>query len=138
MTRHATRKWTLACLLLAAAAAGCIERTVTIRTEPDQALVYLNDDEVGRSPVTVPFTWYGDYDIIIRKEGYETLKTHCRISTPWYQLPGVDFISEILVPFTVHDRHEMPVYTLTERVLPEKDDVITRAEQMRERALFTK
>src|SRR5262249_26230601 len=50
-------KFTTRTLLLAAPTvvllAGCIERTVTIRTEPDNALVYLNDEEVGRSPVTV-------------------------------------------------------------------------------------
>src|SRR2546430_16093739 len=106
-------------------ASGCIERTVTIRTEPDQALVYLNDDEVGRSPVTVPFTWYGDYDIVIRKEGYETLKTHHRIRTPWYELPGIDFITETLVPLRIHDHHELPCYALTPQTLPEKEDVIS-------------
>src|SRR5262245_37221759 len=111
-------RFTLRILLLAAPAtlmAGCIERTVTIRTEPEDALVYLNDDEVGRSPVTVPFTWYGDYDVIIRKEGYDTLKTHHRLETPWYDLPGIDLFTETLLPFTIHDRREMPVFTLAER-----------------------
>ena len=117
---------------------GCIERTVTIRSEPDHALVYLNDDEVGRSPVTVPFTWYGDYDIVIRKEGYETLKTHQRLHTPWYDLPGVDFFTETLLPLRIHDHRELPVYTLAEQKLPDKEDVISRAEEMREKALFTK
>ncbi len=44
-------------------AGGCVERTVTITSEPDNALVYLNDEEIGRTPVTVSFTFYGVYDV---------------------------------------------------------------------------
>jgi len=122
-----------AIVLLCAAAPGCIERTVTIRTEPDDALVYLNDQEVGRSPVTVPFTWYGDYDIVVRKQGYQTLKTHHRIHAPWRQWPIIDLVTECFVPFTIHDRHEFPIYELQPAQLPSKDDVIARADEMRVR-----
>lgn len=117
---------------------GCIERTLTIRTEPEGARVYLNDQDVGQSPVTVPFTWYGDYDVVVRKEGYETLRTNHRLHTPWYEMPGVDFFTECLIPFTVRDHHEFPLYALKPRTLPEQDDVVLRAEEMRERALFAK
>ena len=99
--------------------------------------VRLNDQEVGRSPVTVPFTWYGDYDVVIRKQGFETLKTHHRLRAPWYQWPIIDLFAEAFVPFTIHDRRELPIYTLTPRELPETEDVVLRAEEMRERALFT-
>ncbi|MCK6485354.1 MAG: PEGA domain-containing protein [Phycisphaerae bacterium] len=117
---------------------ACIERTLTIRTEPEGARVHLNDQDVGRSPVTVPFTWYGDYDVVIRKEGFETLRTNHRLNTPWYELPGIDLVTECLIPFTVRDHHDFPVYALTPRTLPEQDDVVLRAEEMRERALFAK
>ncbi|MCP4263659.1 MAG: PEGA domain-containing protein, partial [Planctomycetes bacterium] len=40
---------------------GCVERKLTINTEPQGALVILNDEEIGTSPVTVSFEWYGDY-----------------------------------------------------------------------------
>lgn len=42
---------------------GCVERTITITSEPSGALVHLNDEEVGRTPLTVPFTFYGVYDV---------------------------------------------------------------------------
>ena len=86
---------------------GCVRRTVTINTDPQGARVILNDEEVGTSPVSVDFTWYGDYDVIIRHEAYETLHTHKRIKAPWYQVPPIDFFAEAFVPFTIHDRHEM-------------------------------
>src|SRR3990172_12037515 len=47
----------LAMILLA----GCVERRLTINTDPQGAKVVLNDQEIGTSPVTVPFHWYGDY-----------------------------------------------------------------------------
>ena len=48
---------------------GCVERELTINTNPSGAVVLLNDEEIGVSPVTVPFNWYGDYNVTIRKQG---------------------------------------------------------------------
>ena len=49
---------------------GCVERELTITTKPQGALVVLNDEEIGTSPVTVPFNWYGDYRVRISKSGF--------------------------------------------------------------------
>lgn len=114
---------------------GCIRRTVTIKTDPQGAAVMLNDQLVGTTPVTVDFTWYGDYDVILRKEGYETLRTHHRIQTPWYELPGVDFVTEVLVPWTVHDKQEMS-FALAAKKPVDKDELMKDALELRERALF--
>ena len=107
---------------------------MTINSEPAGALVYLNDQEVGRTPVSVPFTWYGDYDVILRKEGYRTLKTHARVDAPWYELPPIDFISEVLVPWEIHDHHELPLYRLEPLKPPSPAELIQRAREFREQA----
>ena len=118
------------------AATGCVRRTLTVRTEPQAARVWLNNEEIGESPVTVDFTWYGDYEVTLRKEGYTTLQTHHVVAAPWYQWPFIDFVSEVLVLFEIHDRHELPVYVLEPEVLPEPDDLVQRAQEMRDRAVF--
>ena len=41
---------------------GCVRRTITISTDPPGTMVWLNDREVGRSPVDVDFDYYGTYD----------------------------------------------------------------------------
>src|SRR5437016_3013952 len=64
---------------------GCVERTLTVQTNPPGALVYLNDQEFGRTPVTRDFLWYGNYDVEVRKEGYRTIKTHQWLVAPAYQ-----------------------------------------------------
>jgi len=83
-------------LVLCGAGIGCVRRTLTINSDPQGALVYLNDAEVGRTPVSVDFLWYGDYDVILRKEGYATLQTNERVNEPWYQVPPIDFREELL------------------------------------------
>ena len=131
-----TRRRTCALTVLASLAlAGCVERTVTINTTPEGAMVYLNDEEVGRSPVSKNFLWYGDYDVIVRKEGYKTLETHTRIHAPWYQVPPIDFFAECLVPATIRDNHYLE-YELEPLALPDPDELAERAEQFRERTLY--
>ena len=48
--------------------AGCVQRMIKITSDPPGALVRLNDEEVGRTPVTVPFTFYGVYDVRLHRE----------------------------------------------------------------------
>jgi hypothetical protein len=114
---------------------GCVERTLTINTAPEGALVYLNDEEIGRTPVTKNFTWYGDYDVVIRKEGYKTLQTHAKVVEPWYEIPGIDFFSECLVPATIRDNRHLE-YTLEPAENPKPAEVLERAEQFKERTLY--
>ncbi len=135
--RPSTRRRAIAlCVGLTCAiyATGCIERTVSITTEPEGATVFLNDEEVGQSPVTVPFTWYGDYDVIIRKNGYKTVNTHHKITTPWYELPGVDIVTECLIPFTVHDDRVLDTFVLERARTPTKIELLEAAADMRRRA----
>lgn len=140
LSRETTRRTfgdTLRSITMAAtlvALPGCVERTVSINTEPQGATVILNDQEVGKSPVKVPFTWYGDYDIILRKEGYETVKTNKRLRAPWYQTPGIDIISEALVPFTIHDDRELDVFVMNPRQPVDKEALLQSATELRQRA----
>ena len=120
-------------LLTAVLSTGCVRRTITITTDPPHALVFLNDQEVGRSTVTTDFLWYGDYDVIIRKEGYQTLKTHWDIKPPWYQVLPIDFFAEVLWPGQIHDQHERH-FALEPQVQPTKDELVNRALEMRTRA----
>lgn len=125
-------------ILLAVAAcavAGCVRRTLTITTVPEGAMVMLNDQPVGTTPITTDFTWYGDYSIIARKDGFETINTHKRLETPWYELPGLDFITENLFPFTIHDKREISL-AFEPRKPVDKEALLKDATQFRERTLF--
>jgi hypothetical protein len=88
--------------------AGCVQRTLTVQTDPPGALVYLNDQEVGRTPFTRNFIWYGTYDVEIRKEGYASIKTTAMVWAPWWQWVPFDLLAE---PLPLTDHHELN-YTL--------------------------
>lgn len=109
-----------AVLSLWGAGGGCVEQTLTIETNPPGALVYLNDLEVGRTPVTRDYQDDGDYDVAIRLEGYETIKTHRWIVPPAWNAPPFDLFAQ-LSPFTyrVHKTLKFQMQPSTQEVKPE-------------------
>ena len=109
---------------------GCVERQLTINTHPQGALVALNDEEIGTSPVTVSFNWYGDYNVAIRKEGFETLKTHRKLKGPWYDQFPFDFFAQILNPKRIVDCYEW-TFELKERQQPKREELIRNADELK-------
>jgi hypothetical protein len=123
-------------MALAVVLAGCVERTIKITSQPSGAVVYLNDEEVGRTPTEVSFKFYGDYSVILRKEGYQTVQDHRKINAPWYQLPPSDIVADLLIPTTIYDRHSWS-FDLQPQQLPAKQELLERAEEFRAEALGT-
>jgi len=111
--------------------AGCVERQLTISTDPADALVILNDEEIGLSPVTVSFNWYGDYKVRITKEGYETLKTHRKLTGPWYDHFPFDFFAQVLNPKRITDSYEWE-FELEKLQPPVRTELINRAKALKE------
>jgi hypothetical protein len=123
----------IAILVAAVAMGGCLERDITITSEPPGAIVDLNDVEIGRTPVTVPYKWHGDYDVLLRLDGYKTLRTHADINVPPQEVVPLDLFSE-LAPWTYSD-HRYLDYRLEELALPSEDQLIQRAEALRAKNL---
>jgi hypothetical protein len=84
---------------------GCVERKLTIVTDPSDAVVWLNDEEVGRTPVTVNFKWYGDYRVRIEKSGYAILNTHQAMKRPLHDVFPFDFFAECVWPGRIVDTY---------------------------------
>jgi hypothetical protein len=122
----------LFCVLLVGAA-GCVERKLTINTNPDGAQVFLNDEEKGVSPVTASFNWYGDYNITIRKQGCETLQTHRKLQAPWYDLFPFDFLTQIIYPGRIVDSYEWS-FELAPQKEVGRQELIKAAEQIKGQA----
>ena len=116
---------------------GCVRRTMVITTEPPLARVFLNGEEIGQSEVSTDFLWYGDYGVIIRKEGYETLQTHWLIEPPWYEAIPIDFLAEVLWPGRLHDVHKRH-FELKPLEPPDTEELVSRANELRARALDAK
>src|SRR5687768_13006842 len=112
---------------------GCarVERTLTVESDPPGALVYLNDQEAGRTPMTKEFLWYGTYDVQLRKEGYRTLSHHPRVWAPLWQVPPFDFLAEF-VPFRMEDHHRLSykMKPAGEEAEPPPDELVARAQDL--------
>lgn len=113
---------------------GCVERKLMINTEPEGALVFLNDEEIGITPVTIEFSWYGDYKVRIEKQGFETLNTHRKLVGPLHDRFPFDFMADFLWPQRIIDSYEWE-FKLTEYQPPERDDLIKASKVMRARAI---
>src|SRR3954463_11491299 len=117
-------------ILLLPAIVGCsrVDRSLQVTSNPPGALVYLNGEEAGRTPMNKSFVWYGTYDVQLRKEGYKTLSTKEQVWAPWWQIPPIDFVADLL-PFPLHDQHKKS-YTLTPATEEPEDttDLLARGE----------
>lgn len=118
--------------LLAAAllSGGCVERRLTINTKPEGALVVLNDEEIGTSPVTVNFNWYGDYCVRISKTGFETVDTHRKLEGPWYDHFPFDFFAQIVSPERIIDSYEW-TFELAPRQQTDRKELVRKAQNVK-------
>jgi hypothetical protein len=124
----------LGVVLCAAALVGCVERRYVIYTDPPGATVLRNGQPIGQSPVDDHFVYYGNYHYTIIKEGYETLQVDQCITTPWYEYPPIDFVSENVVPWKIVDRREFH-FKLEPRRVPDTEELIKEGQNLRNRGL---
>ncbi|MBQ2790139.1 MAG: PEGA domain-containing protein [Thermoguttaceae bacterium] len=135
--RKLKRTATVAAVLTAtvALASGCngVRRRLTITSEPSGAVVYLNNKEIGKTPISTNFLYSGTYNIRCYKEGYETTETAHVTGTPWYLWPGFDFFSENFVPGEIRDEQSCHVELPLKREVPE-NELLEAATRLREEA----
>ncbi len=112
------------------AAAGCVQRRMTIISEPAGATAYLDGDEIGKTPATTSFLFYGGREIRLEMDGYETLSHIESIEAPYYQKFPFDLVADVFVPWTITDRRFYP-YKLKKAEPVSKADFLARAEAFR-------
>lgn len=115
-------------------ACGCVDRSILIRSDPPGAAVTLDGREAGRTPVRIPFTFYGAHEILLRKTGYRSIAETVRVRAPWYEHFPLDLFAENLWPGTVTDEHAL-AYAL--EPLPgagaDEESAAEKARRLRER-----
>lgn len=106
---------------------------MTIVSHPPGALVLLEGKEVGYTPVSVDFTYYGTREITLIKEGYEPLTVLQPVPAPWYQWPVIEFFADNLALSQLSDRQKF-VYHLQPTVPVSTRDLLNRADMLRQGA----
>lgn len=122
--------WCLGFVLIGTCLLGCVRRRMTVLSDPPGALVYVDDQEIGVTPVSAAFTYYGTRKIQLVKDGYETLTVKQTFATPWYEIPPLDFVSENLWPHETRDEQLVNFQLQPQQLLP-TEKLLERAEGMR-------
>ena len=112
---------------------GCVRRRMTIRTTPPGAQVFVDDQEIGTTPCSASYVYYGTRKLTIMKDGYKTETIYQRFSPPWYQIPPLDFITENLLVNEIRDERIVDVQLLPEEIVPQAK-LIERAQALRDSA----
>jgi len=129
-------------LVLSAAAAGLgcrggVQRTIHITSEPQGALVHLNDEEVGRTPLSVPFTFYGTYDVRLEADGYQPLWTMAKTDKPWWDNLGPDLFASAVPGAKSDVRWHFDLRPVGSAGDVDADALLERAQTLRHRVVAT-
>ena len=127
-----SRSWLLMIVLFCLTSGpGCMmHRRMTINSDPPGALVLMEGKELGYTPCSVDFTYYGTREITLVKDGYETLTVLQKVKTPWYQYFPLEFVTDNLVPAKINDRHAF-TYRMNRQELVPSQELLDRAKGLR-------
>jgi hypothetical protein len=115
-------------IILAGVLTGCVQRTISLTSRPTGALVYLNDEEVGRTPVTVSHLFHGVYSVRLELDGHKPLWTKRKTEAPWWEMPGPDLVAEMF-DARVEQKWHFDLEPVGE---PDLDALGERADQLRQ------
>ena len=107
-----------------------MQRRMTIRSNPPGALVYIDNYEIGTTPVSTDYTYYGTRKIQLVKDGYETLTAKKWIAPPWYEIFPLDFFSENIVPWEIRDERALE-FAMQPQAPSPPEQLLGRAENLR-------
>lgn len=122
--------------LAALCSSGCMHRRLTIRSDPPGAAVLVDGDEVGFTPCSIDYTYYGTREITLMKDGYKTLRAPVKLSTPWYQIFPLEFVTDNFALTKINDRREVS-FPLAREELEPTQYLEDRANSLRSEALRT-
>ena len=118
-----------ACLALCLCA-GCVRRRLTVRTQPAGAQVFVDNQEIGTTPCSASFLYYGTREIKVVKEGFRTETIFQKVYAPWYQIPPLDFVTESVWPLEIRDERIVDVQMVPEEIVPQPV-LLERAQALR-------
>lgn len=106
---------------------------MTFISNPPGAMVLLEGKEIGYSPASADFIWYGTRQVTLIKDGFETKTDLVTVAAPWYQWPVIEFFSDNLLPTRITDRRVFNFELQPKKIIPD-EELRSRARQLRSEA----
>jgi hypothetical protein len=126
---------TVAIAGLVAALAGCVERRLIVRSDPTGAKVFLDGKPRGETPATIPFTYYGTREVVLRAPKHHVRRMTVELAAPWWQWTPIDFVTELLIPWTIEDERVVEAKLEPSKLVPAADqEALKRRSEERRRA----
>ncbi len=120
--------------LTAPPAQAIVRRRLNVNSNPPGALVYVDNQQIGTTPCSVDFTYYGTREVRLIKPGYETLTVNQPIPAPWYQYVPIDFVAENFIAMKIRDNRTVN-YNLSPQLVVPPQELLSRADQLRQETL---
>lgn len=130
MSRHVLILAALTVMLLP----GCVHRRLTVNSSPTGALVRIDGEDIGYTPASVDFTWYGEREVQVIKDGYETQTRLVNLQAPWYQKFPFDFFSDNFLGTHIRDQHRFQI-RMQPKQQGDAEGVIERGRSLRGEAM---
>lgn len=121
-------------VLLGMTQIGCVHRRMTVISDPPDALVRVDGQDIGYTPASVDFTYYGTREVQLLKDGYETQTQLVSIPAPWYQVFPLDFFSDNFLGRHITDQREF-FFKMQPKRADQTSDVIQRGRALRSEAM---
>jgi hypothetical protein len=131
LTPRTRRVWLLVLGVLVLTPGGCVRRRLNVHSNPPGALVYVDNQQIGTTPCSVDFTYYGTREIRLVKPGFETLTVNQPIPTPWYEIQPLDFFIENLAMSKIRDNRTVS-FNLAPQLIVPNEQLLDRANQLRQ------
>jgi hypothetical protein len=131
---HPSRLALAVALVAALSSTGCVRRRLTVRTQPPGAQVFVDDQEIGTTPCSSSFVYYGTRKVTLIKDGYRTETIYQKLNPPWYQIPPLDFVSDNFLIREVRDERIVDVQMVPQEIVPQAR-LLERASALRNGAL---
>ena len=124
----------LFCAVIVLFGSGCVHRRMTIHSDPPGAMVMLDGESIGYTPVSRDFTYYGTRELTLIKDGYETMTVNQEIRTPWYQWYPLDIITDNFLPQKLRDRRSFSYQLKRRSPYESTQNLIERGKSLRSEA----
>ncbi len=107
---------------------GCVKRTISVTSNPPGALVWVNDREIGRTPISAEYVHSGEYDIRLELDGVEPIMTS-RWTERRGDLPVIDIFADAFT--STNETKTVWHFDLIQRD-DNKDSLLKRARTVRQ------
>jgi hypothetical protein len=109
---------------------GCVQRRLVVKSQPEGALVTVDNQVVGQTPLSVPFVYYGTRQIRLEREGYQTVNVKERFRPKWYDTFPFSFLSNNFAMREIRDTRVLD-FQLEPKANVEENQLLNRANELR-------